>query len=180
MTPRFEIVEAKPWHCGAMTRMLRLEHQKAVAMIGIDSHRELRGRFDDSTFRRAWLIDGRLAALGGVTGSRLSSIGYIWLAFSSAATKYPIEMVKESRRQMAAIMTVKRRIYTTILDGDTAAKRFAIFLGFVPADDEMQAPAASHFGRIELSRRFDSNEEARIPIGNGYSVAMCYRQQEAA
>jgi SRSO17 transposase len=89
-------------------------------------------------------------------------------------------MVKESRRQMAAIMTVKRRIYTTILDGDTAAKRFAIFLGFVPADDEMQAPASSHFGRIELSRRFDVNEEARIPIGNGYSIAMCYRQQEAA
>jgi hypothetical protein len=180
MTTRFEIIEAKPWHCGAMTRMLRLEHQKAVAMIGIDSHRELRGRFDDSTFRRAWMIDGKLAALGGVTGSRLSSIGYIWLAFSSASTKYPIEMVKESRRQMAAIMTVKRRIYTTILDGDTAAKRFAIFLGFVPADDEMQRPAASRFGRAELNRRFDTNSEARIPIGASFAVAMAYRAQESA
>ncbi len=180
MTPRFEIVEAKPYHCGQMARILRIEHQKAVAMIGIDSHRELRGRFDDSTFRKAWLIDGKLAALGGVTGSRLTSIGYIWLAFSSTATKYPVEIVKESRRQLAAIMTVKRRIYTTILDGDTAAKRFAIFLGFVPADDEMQQPATSRFGRVELSRRFDVNEEARIQVGKGYAVAMCYQQQEAA
>jgi hypothetical protein len=75
--PKFEIVEAKAWHCGAMSRALRLEHQKAVAMIGLNSHRELRGMFDESIFRKAWLIDGRLAAVGGVTGPALSSYGIV-------------------------------------------------------------------------------------------------------
>ena len=180
MTPRFEIIEARAYHCGQMARILRHEHQKAVAMIGIDSHRELRGRFDDSSFRKAWLIDGKLAALGGVTGSLLSTVGYIWLAFSNEAMRYPIQIVKESRLQIAEIMTVKTTIYTTILDGDEASKRFAIFVGFVPADDERQSPATSRFGRMDLARRFDQNTEARIAVGKGYAIALCHQRQEAA
>ena len=146
-------------------------------MIGLDSHRELRGRFDDSTFRRAWMIDGKLAALGGVTGTRASSMGYVWLAFSGAATKYPIAIVKEVRRQIAAIMTVKRNIYTTIVDGDDAAKRMAVFLGFVPYDRDDPLPAFSRPGRLDMLRRIETNEEARIPIGTGFALAMLYKRE---
>ena len=73
--PHFEIVEAKAWHCGAMSRLLRQEHAEAIALIGLNSHRELRAVFDESIFRRAWLINGRLAALGGVIGPAASAYG---------------------------------------------------------------------------------------------------------
>src|ERR1035437_6577661 len=130
--PRFEIVEAKAWHCGAMSRILRLEHQKAVAMIGLNSHREIRAAFGDSIFRKAWLIDGKLAALGGVTGPAISPFGMVWLTFSNAAMKYPMAIIKETRRQISEIMLVKRLLGCTIAECDETSERFAIFLGFVP------------------------------------------------
>ena len=180
MMPDFKIIEARPYHCGQMARILRVEHQLVVAKIGINSHQELRFRFDDSAFRRAWLVNGKLTALGGVTGSKASAVGYIWLAFAGVAVRYPVQIIKEARRQLAEIMITKRMLFTTILEGDDAAKRFAIFLGFVPADQEDQNAATSRFGRKELVRRFDNNTEARIAIGNGYAIAMRYDHEEAA
>lgn len=176
----FEIVEAKAWHCGAMSRLLRLEHQKAVAMIGLNSHRELRGAFDDSIFRKAWIIDGKLSAVGGVTGPALSSYGLIWLAFSNAATKYPMAIIKESRRQIAQIMRIKRLLICTIVEGDEASERLAIFLGFVPqqSGDHVFA-ASSRFGRREVARQLKEIEEVRVPLGTGYVKMMEYRQFEA-
>jgi hypothetical protein len=178
--PHFELVEAKAWHCGAMSRLLRLEHHEAVTMVGLDSHRELRRVFDESIYRKAWLIDGKLASIGGVVGSVLSATGMIWLAFSGRATKYPLAMTKLMQRQLAEIMLTKRHLITTIMDGDLASERFAIFLGFVPATDgDYVLPASSRFGRKEIARRLKEADVARVPVGTGYAKVMAYRQMEA-
>lgn len=175
--PVFEIREAKAFHAGRMMRLLRVEHHRAVAQLGIDGHRELRDRFDASAFRRIWTIDGRLAALGGVTGSLLDAVGYVWLAMSWDAARYPKQIVREARRQLAAISISKRNLATTILDGDDAAMRFAVFLGFRPATGG--APAQSRQGRRHLTRDAVNDPDLRVPIGKGFSVAMFY-QHEAA
>lgn len=181
MRPDFQIVEARAYHCGAMVRMLRAEHQRAIARLGVNAHRELRQRFDSSSFRRAWLIDGKLAALGGVTGSQLSSEGYVWLALSGLATRYPLEVVRETRRQLAALMVVKRSLVTSIIASDETSKRFAIFMGFVLADDDCM-PAASRTGRRAIAVRFDGQHDAHVPLGHGVAVAMKYlpEHQEVA
>jgi hypothetical protein len=176
--PDFTIIEAKPYHCGQMVRLLRHEHQQVIARIGANSHRELRAHFDNSSFRRTWLIDGKLGALGGVTGGKLSSGGLVWLAVAHNAMKYPLAMVREARRQLDEIMTVKRDLVTTILEGDEASKRFAIFLGFVPLGSEWVNRAESRFGRRDVAHKFDSMSESRIKIGSGYGVAMTYQPEQ--
>ncbi len=176
-TPRFQIIPAKPWHCGAMVRRLRIEHRMAVAKLGLDSHRELSDRFGQSAFRRALLIDGHLEALGGVTGSLLSGEGYVWLALSQCAARYPLALVREARAQLEQIMVTKRVLVTSVLDDDIAAKRFAIFLGFVPALPgglAAASPAVSRAGRRTLARWLDEDDEARIPLGIGSAQALAY------
>lgn len=180
MTPRFQIIPAKPWHCGAMVRRLRIEHRMAVAKLGLDSHRELSDRFGQSAFRRALLIDGHLEALGGVTGSLLSGEGYVWLALSQKAMQYPLTVIKQARQQLAAVMQTKRTLITSILDGDDAAKRFAIFLGFVPADLDDAISAFSRLGRRDMLRRLETNEDARISMGSGSAVVMRYKAENEA
>lgn len=175
--PIFEIKEAKAYHAGQMMRLLRVEHYRAVAQLGVNGHKELRDRFDSSAFRRIWTIDGRLGALGGVTGSLLDPSGYVWLAMSWDAARYPMQIVREARKQLASLSIVKRNLATTILDGDETALRFAVFLGFRPATSG--APAQSKEGRKHLIREATHDPDLRIPIGNGFSVAMLY-QHEAA
>lgn len=176
----FKIIEARPYHCGQMSRLLRLEQQRAIAVIGMSSHHELRGKYDSSVFRKAWLINGRLAALGGITGSRLSAFGLVWLALSNEAMRYPLAIVKEARRQLAAAMQTKHMLVTSLLDGDEAAMRFAVFMGFVPYDENEVSPAASVHGRRDMKRKIDESGLARAPLGNGFVVTMTYRQHEAA
>jgi hypothetical protein len=126
----FSIIPAKPWHCGQMCRLLRHEHREAVNNIGIDAHVELRARFDNSGYRKAWLIDGKLAGLGGITGSEMESTGLIWLALSQDATRHASAVAREARRQVEDIMITKRSLVATILDGDVGSRRFIEFLGF--------------------------------------------------
>lgn len=178
MIPVFQIIPAKPWHCGAMVRRLRLEHRIAVARLGLDSHRELFDRFGQSTLRRALLIDGRLEALGGVTGSALSGEGYVWLALSAKAARYPLVLVREARRQLEMAMQTRSVLVTTVLDGDEAAKRFAIFLGFVPAGDAQAMPAASRAGRRVLAATLATDPDTRVAIGSGAAVALAYRSEQ--
>lgn len=174
----FSVIPARPYHCGQMVRLLRVEHQAAIARLGLDSHRELRERFEQSSFRRAWLIDGKLAALGGVTGGKISGTGFLWLAISERARKYPVAIVKEARKQLAEVMEIKRELATTILNGDAAARRLAIYLGFHVADEGPGAIAHSRFARRDLSRHLDVDPDIRIPIGDGFAIAMGYHGRE--
>ena len=126
MTPRFEIVDAKRYHCGQMARMLRAEHQRIAAGTGTNLHKELVSCFDQSSFRKAWLINGNLAAVGGVMGTLASPSGHIWLAMTDEATDYPGRIVREARRQLAELMKTKQEVMTTILLDDDAARRLAV------------------------------------------------------
>ena len=105
----------------------------------------------------------------------------VWLAVSRHARKYPLEMIKEARRQIAEIMRVKRLLVCTILDGDLASERFAIFLGFVPKkDDEFLNPAETRYGRRDMARQLREIDEARVPLGSGYVRVMQLSQLAAA
>jgi hypothetical protein len=134
---KFEIIEARPHHCGQMARIVRQEYRHRFEAMGFQPHRELRVEFDRSYFRRAWLIDGRLAALGGVAGTMAGSAGYVWLALSEAAMSKPLAVVREAKRQLAEIMETKTAIQARILTDDEPARRFALFMGFRPASDGM-------------------------------------------
>lgn len=177
--PTFQIIEAKPYHCGQMVRALRYEHQSALMLLGVDSHRELRALFDQSAFRKAWLIDGKLAALGGVSGMQLSAIGFVWLCLSEQARKYPVAIIKEARRQLDQIMIVKRELATTIISGDVSARRLAIFLGFHVAHEGPGSQAHSRFARRYLARHVETNADLRIPFGQGYVIPMGFHKEDA-
>lgn len=178
--PTFDIVPGKPWHCGQMVRLLRLEQMQVEALLGVDAHATLRQRFDQSpSFRRAWLIDGRLAALGGVTGSLASPDGFVWLAVARFALCYPKAMVRTARAQIAEIMKTRHELHTTLLDGDAASRRFAVFLGFVPLGGTWRRAPISRSGRAMLLDDIEHNDKSRIPVGAGTMTAMHYCEAEA-
>lgn len=179
MATKFDIVEARLWHTGQMARLLRFEHHRALTVIGADAHRELRLGFEDSSYCRSWLIDGRLAAIGGVRATALSPLGYVWLALTDEACRHPIALVKEGRRQIAHIMRVKRELATTLIEGDDAARRFAVFMGFHVAHDGVGDAAVSRAGRRMLLESMNTYSERRVRVGKGYAVAVGYHEETA-
>lgn len=177
----FRVIEAKPYHCGQLARRLREDHRRGLMSFGVNPHRELRDIFDASGWRKAWLIDGRLAALAGVTGSVLESTGYIWLAITEEVRQYPRQFIRTVREQLDEIMATRRELITTVILDDAASCRFAAFMGFHVGHAGDGAPAESVPARRRLVRHITQNPDLRMKIGNGYVVAMGYhRDQEAA
>lgn len=122
--------EAKPYHTGRIARTLRAAHRELLTGMGVNIHRELRAMFDASMWTRAWFLDGELMAIGGVTGTALSTEGVIWLALSEAATHHPLRLAREVKRQFAVPFLSKHRLLALVMKDDAAALRFAYFLGF--------------------------------------------------
>jgi hypothetical protein len=176
--PRFETIEARPYHCGQIVRRLRREHRAAI--VGINAHQEIRDRFLASSFRRAWLIDGELCALGGVVGGALSTVGYIWLVLSQRALDHPVAVVREARRQLDDIMATRHELAAVIIPQDKAALRFAIFLGFHVADQGLGSPASTRMERVALRRYLEAAEELRITMADRQVIPVGYHGQEAA
>lgn len=151
MAHTFEVVEAKEHQVGQIVRKLRLGHTAALARLGYDrreTHRQLSMLYRQSSFRRAWIVDGKLAALGGVTGMLLSDTGFIWLALSDEVLKFRVAMIKEARKQIAEMMATRRELATTIIGSDDVALRFVRFLGF--------------------------HGDHKIPVGTGHAIAVGY------
>ncbi len=113
-----------------MIRRLRQEHRDILTDMQINMHEELRKFFYDSAFSRSWMIDGSLAAMGGVTGTMISPTGMVWLAVSELATRFPVAMTREATHHMRLIMSTRLEVSAVTVWGDERANRFAEYLGF--------------------------------------------------
>lgn len=172
----FDIVDAKAYHCGQMARMLRREHHQFLLRVGVDVHGQIRALYEESCFRKAWTVDGVLAGLGGVQGSLLSHTGLVWVTLTERATRYPVQIVKEARRQLAEIMLTKTELTTTVSFDDPAAQRFALAMGFHPSG---AIAAASPVGRRHLVIEMNNNPDHRVLAGNHYQIGMRYDREMA-
>jgi hypothetical protein len=170
---QYEIIPARAHHCGQMARRLRATHLGLLLCAGIDPHAQLRARFYESAFCKSWLIDGQLAAMGGVVGSCTARAGYIWLALSELAMKHPVATVREAKRQIEDIMRTRREVQTVLIVGDEAATRFATFMGFHIDGNE---PAESRRARRWLSQEIQETPELRVHFGAMYAVPIVLRR----
>lgn len=125
-----ELIEAKPYHCGRISRVLRKGHRNILVEMGVDVHREMREMFDASMYRKAWFLDGKLMAIGGVTGTAASAEGMIWLAISEDALNHRHTLARVVLRLLTEIMMTKRSLGTVVLTADKDAIKLAYFLGF--------------------------------------------------
>ena len=147
-----EEIEAKPFHCGQMARLLRAEHKAILARVDLSIHRQLREYFDFSVLRQAWKIDGKLVAMAGVLGT-LGSRETIWLALTDEATKHPLVVARRADRYVDKIMRHSSRLSCEVLAADKKALDFARFLGFVTVHKhEIMGIATVHMSRINMAK----------------------------
>lgn len=169
------ISEGKLRYCGQMIRRLRYDHQKVSALIGPNPHYLLRQCMAQSLYRRAAFIDGKLAALWGVTGSIMSPFGYVWLCLTEEAARRPILVLREARRQIEEIMKIKTVLVTDIMGDDVAAIRLATYLGFSASSHGLGAQASSRWSRRSLIRHLNESPDVRVPSGQTYAVRLSYQ-----
>ncbi len=124
------IVEGQAHHCGKVARRLRTEYRDLLAAMKVNAHRDLRATYDESSFSRALVIDGKVVAIAGVTGPLASSDGSVWLAATEDSAAHPIAIARTALRHLNELLRTKRHLATIVLKADRTAMDFAYFLGF--------------------------------------------------
>jgi hypothetical protein len=123
--------EAKPWHCGRMSRTVRHEHAKIMQAMQANIHRELRQTFDASALKRAFYLDGDLVALAGVRGTMGESTGEVWFVTTDEmSVKHPLVIARAALKFMDRVMLTRQGVATGVFADDKPGVRLAYFLGF--------------------------------------------------
>jgi hypothetical protein len=128
---QFVVKDAGRWHCGQMARQIRVDQAAGTRDLGFKTHEGIATAFAMSSTRKAWLIDGRLGALGGMIDTLGSGVGIIWLSITQDATRYPVTMFKTARAWLELFTENKSALRTTIVISDKASVEFANRLGFL-------------------------------------------------
>lgn len=172
-----EVIEARPWHCGALSRSMRVDHHKSLLAMGVNVHHGITSALYQSYYAKSLKIDGHLSAMGGLMGTPLSPTATVWLVVAQAAMKHPRVLIKVMRRQLDAMMLGKMWLETTIVADDEVAQRFAAFLGFY-SPDGFGPQAHTRIERRNLVRHLRTTPDLMIPVGStGYQIGIIYRPE---
>jgi hypothetical protein len=110
---------------------MRDQHREAVLGLQLDPFRELVQAFDQTPAPMALLVNGELAALGGIAGPPgLCPIGIAWLVVAEHATRFSYALVKEVKRQLTTAHETYPLIVSPLIPNDAKALRFAEVIGF--------------------------------------------------
>ena len=151
-----------------MAHRMRAAAAVSLQGYGFDPRRALHRVVLDSAYCRTAKVDGEVAAMWGIVAPALASTAYVWLVMSDEIGRIPRLVVQTAREELAEMMEVYEEIATTVLPDDEAAIRFALYLGF--HDDDEEEPG-SHKVRAQ---RLRENPRHRIPVGDGYVIALGY------
>ena len=167
----YSIVPASILHIKPMAKRIRAAACITLQDYGYLPRAALHRAFLRSLYCRTALIDGRPVAMWGVDGTLLSDTAYVWLVMSDEIAHIPRTIVREAKRELAAIMGRYSEVAATVLPDDDAAIRFAVYLGFHDRHDEDEST------RRELVRKIRENPLYRIPVGDRYVIGLGYHPE---
>ncbi|MFZ0207637.1 MAG: hypothetical protein WAL59_16320 [Roseiarcus sp.] len=101
-------------HCGLMGRRMRKVHRDILASGGVSPYRELMLMFGQSSLRRSAFFEGRIVAMGGITGSWLVTHDVAWLVLAEEFRNHPITIVRHAKRLLKQQMQTRSELAAAI------------------------------------------------------------------
>lgn len=151
MTRNWKIVECDPCHLRAVARALRAGDAAELAAYGEGSPmRVVWKSWRASIIRKAMLIDGEPAVIGGVVGSMLGAEGMPWLLTTSAVERAPIAFVRAARQEVLAAAEAYPLLANYVHAPYKRAVGFLQVLGFTIDPPEPIAATGEMFHRFWL------------------------------
>lgn len=166
----YSIVPASVRHIRPMARRMRSAACITLQDYGYLPRAALHRVFVRSIYCRTALVDDKPVAMWGVVSTLLNDTAYVWLVMSDEIAHIPRTIVREAKRELAAIMGRYREVAATVLPDDDAAIRFAVYLGFHDNDAEGQSRKAT-------AREIRENPRHRIPVGDTYVIGLGYHPE---
>lgn len=131
---RYEILPGTADLMTAVGRNLRADDRAELEAFGLEPCAMLRRLAGESLFCKGAIVDGLPAAAWGCAGPMLSATGQMWLFTTPVVERVPMAFVKEARKAIAEVVSVKTSLVTSCLASYEKSLRLWAMLGFTVGD----------------------------------------------
>ncbi len=129
--PKIEIVPTEPWHIGELRGSLQAADAAEILRFGISIKEAAWGTYRKSVIRKTALIDGKVAACWGASGTLLGNNGVPWLLTSVEVTRIsPLKFVTIYQQEVYAMLKRFHRLENYVDARHEAAIRVLDIIGF--------------------------------------------------
>jgi hypothetical protein len=128
----------------ALSATLRPEDRAEIEAIGQKPRHFLIHLWLTSPYRRAYFVDGRIAAVAGYQGTLLSTIGHAWMLTTPEVERVPIGFLKAARQGRDEMLESVSALISGVAASYERSIRFMRLLGFEIGEPHPVPP----FGRL--------------------------------
>lgn len=119
-------------HALRAARLVRPELQILARQHGLDLRRLFADYWRRSAESWVWLINGKMAAVGGWIGPTLGRNAEVWVTVLPLAQRHWREFVRLMLAGIERLVESGKRLVAHVEEADAVAVRFARFCGFRP------------------------------------------------
>lgn len=130
MAATLTLIPATISHVYTLAARLRADDRAEIEAAGFDPRKGLRRMYRSSYRVRTVLVDGEIAAMGGLGGMLLADEGYPWLMTTAAVERHPLAYVRCAQAEVAAALALKRILIGQVMASYARSVRFLALLGF--------------------------------------------------
>lgn len=124
------IEDIHPWHLRELAQDLRRGDLNEITCAGLRPLQALWRAYRNSVYSRAGLVDGKVAAAWGVTGTIISPSASLWLLTGSACSDIPLSFVKIGRAELLKMLEFYHQLEGLVHPEYHQAIKFLRLLGF--------------------------------------------------
>lgn len=130
-------------HLRELATTMRAEDRAEIEGCGLVVRHTLAALWRRSTLPRVAIVDGLVAAAWGDEAGVLEGTGRMWLFTAPPVERLPVAFFRETRREVAERLRVRRALIADVAESYTKAARFFTLLGF-----SFGAPVAAPSGKL--------------------------------
>lgn len=146
------IVVAEPAHIRLLSTRLRVEDQAEVEAAGMDARKALWRSFRQATLARTAFVDGEIAAMWGIGGCPLGTLGRPWLLTAPPIEHVKVAFIRESRYEVREMLTLFPELRGFVDARYQRAVRLLQVLGFSISEPFPFGPYDVPFKQYSLRR----------------------------
>ena len=139
-------------HIRSIIPKLRVWDRKELSATETAPRHALISLWRNSFLRRAYTVDGEIAAVWGCSGSIADETGELWLFTTPIVERVPIKFIKEARRSIEELLRIKRILVSAVLADYACAVKTYRLLGFALGAPKQYGSTGALFREIRLER----------------------------
>jgi hypothetical protein len=139
-------------HLGVLAEKLRAGDAAEIEAAGISPRRALWRSWRNSVLASTMVVDGEIAAVGGVGGCPLGRVGELWLLTAPPIERAKIAFLAEARSAVRVMLTIFPELRGRVSADYHKAVRLLEVLGFTVGEPFAFGPSRTLFREYRMVR----------------------------